>query len=343
MTHQKLAMNKINTSEIKQKTNNKFIIYFFVFAGVLLIGNIIIRTIFFPNLNINPSQYQFVNKDGSSTVFLDIKYSGSDINIPESLSIAQNLETSSRFSTITDSIKNNLNLVAHPEVKNLWTSDGWYFNYQESSNHYILLNTSEDIKNKKTLTTGFNKNDLLNFSRQQKNVFFPNLEIVIQENDIKFKPSAHEYIVLTTIDKGTVALVPFAYSINNYPIFYEKDVNSPFEFMIESDLTFRKMTYFPQSLNYEKIGEKNSITIEQALDNIKEKKISSIIAFYQELGTPLKIEEIKSADFKSVSIEYRVDSTQNLIYPFFKFEGTAITENDELWIELITPAIEIAL
>lgn len=336
-------MNKIDQQKLTKKTNNKFIIYFFIFAGILLIGNIIIRTIFFPNLNINPSQYQFINKDGSSTVFLDIKYSGNDINIPESLSVAQSKKTSSRFSTITDSIKNNLNLIPHPEVKNRWTSNGWYFNYQEHSNRYILLNTSKNLTVEKTLPVGFNKNDLINFTNQQKNKFFPELDIVIQEKDIKYWPNAHEYASFTTIDKGTIAIVPLAYSINSYPIFYEKEVNSPFEFMIESDLTFRKMTYFPQNISFEIIGEKNSITIEQALENIKEKKISSIIAYYQELGTPLKIEEIKSADFKSVSIEYRVDNTQNLIYPFFKFEGTVATENDELWIEVITPAIDINL
>lgn len=326
----------------EKKQNNKLIIYFIIIIGIILFLNFVIRFFFFPNIPIKISSYQSVNKDGTSSIFLDVKYSGSKITIPKKLSIAVSETVKTRPSKITDLIKDTLKLLPKENIENIWENNQWYLNFQEHQNRYILLDKLKgDVIKEEPTSIGFNEKSLIEFANQQRRQFLPNLDISIQRDAIVYWPNEHEYTNATTIDKATIVVIPFAFTIDSYPISYEKETDPPFEFTIENDLSFRKMVYFPHIIKPKIIGTKNSITIEEALINIKERNISSIISFYQEKGTPLKIERIKSADFKSVSIEYRIDNSQNLIYPFFKFKGTAVTENDLLKVEVITPAIDL--
>lgn len=332
---QKLAMNK---------KNNKLIIYFFIIVVVFFLVNLIIRLLLPPQTKINVSDYQFINKDGSKTTFQELNYSGPKIEIPAELSIASIEPNSVSFDKTRDEIIENLSLIKHPEIENIWTTQAWYFSYQPQQNLYTLIDISgsDSPQLKKDLPIGFkNIDELIESSDQQKNNFFSNLDVSAQKDFISFIPDSEEYFSTTDANQATAAIIPYTYTIDSYPLFFEKETNFPFEIIMDSNLNFVKLNYFSLTVKPKIIGKNKTISIEQAIDNIKNKKISSIIAYYQEKGTPLKIEQIETADFSIISIEYRADKQQNLIYPFFKFQGEAKTENDTLWIEVITPAIEI--
>jgi hypothetical protein len=330
----------------KNKLNNNFLKYFFLFSFLLLIINITVRFFLPKEVPIQTSDFQTTNKDGSQSIFLEVTsiIDESNKNVPDSFSIATYENKDVNFDAIKNSLITTLNLSVHPSVETIWSNDDWYLNYQPETNKYILLSLeNNDHLTEVNLPTGFNIDDLTTFVENEKSKFLPNLNIGVQVDEIEYWLDDHEFVEQTTIEKATFANVPLTYTIGGYPIFYKKEAIFPFYLTVFSDLSFGKLTYYPFETTPNIIGEKNSLSIDQAIENIRTNKFASIISNVQERGTELKIDTILSVNFETYSIEYRVDEEQGLIYPFYRFSGNAETTNDNLWVEVLTPAVDITL
>lgn len=328
----------------KNKSNNNFLKYFFLFSFLLLIINITVRFFLPQEVPVQTSDFQTTNKDGSQSIFLEVSYSGQQSEIPESFSINTYDIPNINFDEVKNNLISNLNLEANPNIDTIWANDEWYLNYQPETNKYILLNLIEsENSHDEDLPIGFNREGLTNFAENEINKIFSNLDLIIQTENIDFWPNEHEFIEKTTIDRATLADIPFTYSIDGFPLFYQKEASFPFKLTVFSNLTFGKMTYFPFSIEPQVIGNRKSLSVDQAIENIRSNKFASIISNAQERGTELKIDTILSVNFETYSIEYRVDEEQGLIYPFYRFSGNAETTNDNLWVEVLTPAVDITL
>jgi len=330
-----------------KKTNNNFIIYFLLFSFILLIINIIVRYFLPREVPIATSNFQSTNRDGSQSKFLEVTYSGPQPvsnQIPKEFSIASYTKPAVNFDQIKEDLISDLNLIQSENLETIWINQDWYLDYQPVSNYYSLtklLDIEENYINQ--LPTGFNMDSLLSVTYEEKNKLFPNLEITIQSDNIVFWPTIREFYTETTINNALLAEVPMTYEIDDYPIYFQKESKYPFVFLISSDMSFVKLTYFPFATNPRVIGKKRSISIDDAIENIRNNRFASIISNYQEQGNELKIESILSVDFDDFAIEYRIDEEQSLIYPFYRFSGNAESVNDNLRIEVLTPAIDITL
>lgn len=329
----------------EKQPNNNIIKFILIGSAILLLVSMIVRLFLPSEVDIPLSDFQRINKDGSQSEFYEVINQVSEIEVPDNFSIATYTNNSINFEKVKNDLINNLNLQQNPSVDTIWSNEKWYLNYQPDSNEYILLNleNSEEGHEKK-LPNGFNLDQLVMFVENQMKNFLPEIGVSVRTDSIDFWPNEHEnYVELSTISEATFADVPLTYTIDGYPIFDKKESTYPFRMTVYSDLSFGKLTYSPFSIDIRMAGNKKSISVEEAVENIRTNRFASIIENFQEQGNELKIEQILSVTFEQVSIEYRIDEEQRLIYPFYKFSGEAETENDILWLEVLTPAIEISL
>lgn len=144
---------------------------------------------------------------------------------------------------------------------------------------------------------------------------------------------------------ANVVLIPFSYNLDGIPLYYESDSTPFLTILVNSKLQIQKMNIETKQFASNKAGTANIIPLSETINNINQKQLGTIISYSetsQILANEPTLSTIKQGSLKTAQLEYRVDSNRNLIYPFYRFEGTLADANGiEFEGEIITPAINI--
>ncbi|MCD8484387.1 hypothetical protein LRY65_00815 [Candidatus Woesebacteria bacterium] len=125
--------------------------------------------------------------------------------------------------------------------------------------------------------------------------------------------------------------------LNTVPIAYSASAVEKIAIEITADGVFR--ANLPNVfISTEPGREYTVISVEKALENIESGQFSII-------GTPGRVEKsdrFVRLDLVEQSLQYRYDTSQGILFPMFRFEGTAMTESGELFeMVVVTEAIEV--
>ena len=218
-----------------------------------------------------------------------------------------------------------------------------------SQEHVLFI----DLENKEIKFSRINSPESTNIVSQKKAISTAKefLRLVLPEQNlypitenIQFFIGSHQ-LALADPTQATAVEVPFSYLIENFPLYEEGAINPFVLILVNSNLQVQKLEVRASITTPEQVFATTLITLDEALANINQKKDGSFIEYLetdQFLTSAPTLESIRQGMTDSVKIEYRIDSKLNLIYPFYRFEGEFINQENILFNgEIITPAVKI--
>lgn len=286
---------------------------------------------------VNESTFITTNLNNTTTQYHDITFVGREPLFPEKLPLAvaepQNIAASQLEAIFINAFK----LKQHDRAPNLWIGDTHSLTIQETTSEYTLsANTTPP-----TTETPVTAQQAIIAADAFLDEYFPNLSLVSQVDDIVFYSHVYDVDPSDNPAQAQVAVIPYTYEIEGYPVFYRNQGQMPFRVWVSGDGEVLKVSFFPHFLL---VGEESEpvelLSLEQSLDNINEDSKASIVAAETGTSRTVSLIELSSGSMTSVKLEYRHDPTTNQIYPFYRFAGTAMTGTGyEIDVEIVTPAV----
>lgn len=328
----------------KNQKKRRWLIYFAIFLALLLIISAILSALTPDQPKIPPSELNSTAEQKPETIYQQISYEGGYPEFPSVLPIAQ-ARVADIKTELINQFMNRFNLkVNEPNI--LWVSDEASLNAVGEFLIFTNYNTRGSTGESKTLSATEGIEVAYKFLQNylpQYNVVPIRQEVLLTQNRaIEYRRNLSESTE-NQPESAEMAIIPFSYSLANYPIYYQDDRLPFVEIIVTADSGVTKATFQTRGLKYETTTEIPLISIDQAVANIQQNNQATIITYETNYAQELNLATIQTGILNAVQLEYRVDEENQLIYPFYRFEGEFINQDGlELTGQLITPAVEIS-
>ncbi|MBU2543343.1 hypothetical protein KJ707_02175 [Patescibacteria group bacterium] len=319
----------------RQPTPPKWIIYTFIGIAIALIVSAVLNVLT-PKEKINQTPLTTTNYDQTTSKFSNLSYTGSAIEVPANLDIAQATIINYEKKLRADLIKQfSLKQIQSFDV---WTSEDWALTIEANSGRFILSNQETIQVSGGTIALSH----ATAISQKFLDEYLPQYQVTPLAKQVEYFEGQYGDPAKTTANKAQIIKVAFGYEINNYPVFYKNNVDNFIEVYVDVNEKIRKVSFSTVDISLKNVGAKPALSPQTALQLANQTNQAAIINTGYQTPVKLDLSNIKSGEFSSVSIEYRVDPEQNLVYPFYRFIGSITDTKDQSFpAELITPAIEI--
>lgn len=324
-------MNKKNKKEIK------IIPLLIIFASVSLLISAILILITPQKETIVQNNFVNNNYNQTQTTYKKIDFSGQKIFVPEFFTIFQAKATLNLEDELANKIIREYQLEKDEKMGNYWIKDENFLIKNVFENRWSFDIGSKNESAFVPIVIEEAISQCANFYKK----YNLDLSLIAQKNSILYLGGTLEQ--RETDQKDAVYLqIPFTYELNGFSVFYENENNYPFFCKIDHNYEVRKIVFKDSYQVFEPAREISSLSLDQAVKNIKN-GVGSIIDAQSKIANVIDLNWIIEADLYAVEIEYRYDSELKIAYPFYKFSAK-LTNSAGINIEakIITPAVASA-
>lgn len=316
--------------------SRSFLISIGVLAIIFIIA-VVIRVLLPPEPTVPVSTLSTTNRDGSTTTYGSITFTGQLFSLPNKLPV-YSVITTDPIST-TKTLTQRLNVLTTQTV-GVWENEAYLLVQDPYTNLITLL-----VKNKPETSSAVSSSaDAVvvaqNFLNELGlNNYVPLTNLVTEqpfEAEQEYGNSG-----LANASTETVYAVPFSVEVAGYPLYLGDSRSLPLRVMVEKSGAINTMLFEPTIPALNEIGPKTILTSQQSLENLKQGAGSIITANSDSNVSTLSLSRLDQLTLTTLELEYRVDIEQQLAYPFFRFTGTAVQGNRQITVEVITPAVTI--
>lgn len=279
------------------------------------------------------------NYDNTQSTFKKVNYSGAEINVPEIFNIYQSNNSSGLAEELAQKIVIDKQLTADSKIENYWLGEKSALAKNSYEQYYVLSNVfDENGVNDLSIIV----NEAIDVCQNFYSKYNISLPLIVQENDLIYLSSGFEQNIVSP-QKATFLQIPLTYELDGYKVFYENQNDYPFFCRVNNFYNLERVVFRDFFQEFQVSKQMSSISIDQAVENIK-KGNASIIKADSEIAQIIDLNWINEADLYSAIIEYRYDSILKIAYPFYKFKAT-LTNSAGINIEaeIITPAVASAI
>lgn len=271
------------------------------------------------------------NFDTTTSDLSNISFSGNELATPDTVKIVKTSPTTNT-TAVADTVIAKLNL--QPTEADVWENDSWKLLYVSNPGYYELMNkqTTDSLKTADKTKAIQLAQDFISNTLQMENISPIPQSVVFFSGLLELK-TTNEF-------KANIISIPFAYTVDSFPVYINRESVLPVSVMVNSEDVITKVTFKPLPFSFVSIENAKPISVEQALENMNDKNIGAFITAYKPEFSSVNLTESISGTLNSVTFEYRYDQASQTIYPFYRFSGT-LTENQgtPFDAELITPAM----
>lgn len=274
------------------------------------------------------------NYDKTTSSFKKVSYSGQPLTLPEKLTVWKQNQINFSADTLAGQIISMNNLVANETNPNYWTNEQIQLAKSNYEHNYTFVEILSDVQNDVRIIKDRAIATCLDFYKK----YNINLELVVQDHAIAYYGNQEEP---TRVDEkdAFVAAIPLTYELSGYPVFHRNESEYPFTCKIDNNYNLNRVVFKDFFAVFEPNIDLSPITIDQAINNIKNSN-ASIVDARSQIVDIIDLNWIESADLQSVSIEYRYDDALKMAYPFYKFSGQLTNSAGiNMQAEIITPAV----
>ena len=305
------------------------------FIGILL--TVILRIITPPIVTIPQTEFVSTNKNGSVSSFSNITFSGQQPEISQNLYMVAVKPLTDYGQAVKNFFIEKNNVPQVKNVQNVWRNDEFLVVISQADNLY-------SISSVKTVKENILKDEEKAFKKAQEfvDLYFGKGKFSPQKNNVTFFAGIEEAFK-SERKNASIIEIPFSYSVLGLPIYIEYFSQAPIMVALNSESNIQKVTFQKDFLDFEVTQKKLiSISVEEALENINKNQIGSVISAHTESFGELSLAEFRKGDFSKVTLEYRADLTNEIAYPFYRFEGELINKDNKLvYTQVITPAVKL--
>ncbi len=328
---------------IKQKneTNKRISFTALVTISVLVILSIsaFLKVITPQKEKVVANDFALKNYDQTKSFFKKISFSGNAIIVPETFNLYKSQNSSGLSDALADRIIKGYDLLPDEKIPNYWvgTNNSLIKNNYDQNYVFNSATSKEDSKEYSSIIAEEAISICLNFYKKY-NLVVP--LIPQRENIIYLNTSFEQNIVEPKL--ATFLQIPLTYELDGYKVFLENKNDFPFFCRVNNFYELERITFRDFFEKFDLIKQLPSITVDQAVSNIKS-GTSSIISAESKIVSSIDLNWINEADLYSVEIDYRYDDVLKIVYPFYKFRAK-LTNSAGINIQatIITPAIATA-
>lgn len=338
MTKHKIMQKNTPT----KKTHETKSFNFLLLAGIIVIAALVLAAI----LSIlTPSKEKVIindfvtnNYDSTQSTFKKVSFSGEKISVPELFNIYRAENSTNIADELAYKLINEYGLTANEEIANYWLGDKNSLTKNSYEHYYTFNSVVENQGNSNLIILAEEAISVCQKFYSKYNILSA---LVPQKDDLIYLNSGFEQNVVDS-GKATFLQIPLTYELDGYKVFYENQNNYPFFCRVNNFYTLERVVFRDFFLNFQVLKQLSSISIDQAVNNIKDGN-ASIIKADSKMVSAIDLSWINSADLYTVKIEYRYDEKLKIAYPFYRFEAKIVNSGGiDIQAEIITPAVEAA-
>ncbi len=334
---------------VNKQKKSSIVKYIIIFGIVILTIFIFWQLIFSRSsrsrLPSSDTNQELATPDAQNAQPLNLSYTGEgDIGIKE-VGVYQVKKDSSNKSVLLANLTKTL--VAHYSLQPIFDEEGVVI--YASEDHTLTINLSEDNlnfsrNNPQGDESTINQDQAINAAKDFLKIILPEqTPLPIVRNIEYFKGDLH--LEPSSKLSASTLLIPFSYSLEEIPIYYDDSPTPFFLIMVNSNLQIQKAEAKTLLITSEKISTAELMPLVEALENIRVEQTGQLVDFLeidQALIKEPTLERIKQGTLKTAQLEYRAEEKQGLIYPFYRFKGEFVDIDDVAFYgEIITPAVKI--
>lgn len=177
----------------------------------------------------------------------------------------------------------------------------------------------------------------------QANVFLQTLsltQVAPVKSEVHYLSGSAEPEETTPAAASTLVL-PLTTTLNTYPLFLDNTSTKTVIIWVHATSGILKADLFPTP-PLEKLAPSSTISVSQALQELT-KGNGVLLSARTTSGKPFTYEDLESAEFSTLTIEYRFSSSTQQAIPYFHFAGTGKTRSgDTVNLDMSTPAVPTA-
>lgn len=327
-----LVMNK------NQKREIKIIPILVIFVIIALLISAILMILTPQKEKVVQSDFVTSNYNQTQSTFKKVIFTGGETTVPETFKIYQIDTMLSLGDVLASAIIRDYQLENHEKLENYWIKDKHVLIKNTYENRWSLDFSPQKNENRVTIIVDEAIDKCFNFyskyniastlTAQKDNIIYLDGNLQQEEADPK---------------KATSLQIPLSYELDGYPVFYQNESNYPFFCKINNNYEIERIVFKENLHVFKLVREIPSISIDQAIKNIKNGKVS-IINAQSKIVEAIDLNWINEAELQSVSIDYRFDENLKIAYPFYKFQAKIINSAGiDIQAELITPAVNSAV
>ncbi len=315
-----------------------WILLIFVAVGLLIAA--ILRVLTPPEVPVPLTSFSTTNYDQTQTVFSRVTFSGEKKAFPTSLPI----HTATSNQTTTDVVAflaQQYNLVNQNKVNETWRNQNGDNLRISKYTGQIQFTLGQEIASGSALPVDELQQQALALLKQTLPIKNPD-QLVVDQNQVVFIENEDELYEQVPYQEASAMLVPTDYVLSGFPVRFEKITDPTFMTTISKSGQLIKIVFYPQFYSFQAVGDKDIISLDQALVNINNNQASVIGLTYTdgEKIQALNLANIANLNLTTVDLEYRIDTQTTAVYPFYRFSGVGTDANkNQLNIEIITPAV----
>ncbi len=317
-------------------TKHKWLNYLVIAALVGIVVSAVLQVLTPSSPKIPATDIVTQNVDETSGNFEGVVFTGRKPELPEKLPIFQIKTQSSAEQKIIQQLIEEYGLQQHETRETLWASQSYTLSLNQQEQQIILAQIPEEggraqpgISLEPALSTAQNFVD--------KVLLEENFQAF--SNDVKYLSGSY-HLTSAEPENATLVEIPFSHQLDSRPAFTEQQESWPVTVIVNGNGEIIKAVLTTRMYNFEKSFEAQAITIDEALENINEKNLGSLINIFQKQFEPVSLAKISSGKLGEVVVEYRIDEGAQLSYPVYKFTGEFEGAGDNYFRgQLLTPAI----
>jgi len=327
-------------SSISREKQGKFpkiwIILLVVAVVILLIGAVV--QVYTPKtIKIPVTTFTKTNSNNTVPNLKKVTYTGPTPDFPNQFSIFS-ATTVASDTDIVKTLSAKYGLLRPNTEANFWVNGDMSLVHDTTTNTYSL--TLKDLSNETLPVVDPTKAEEVATAYLKDT--FPEIQLRPQMDQATYFVLGLEVESTSPQSQATAVTIPYTAALDNedFPVFAAKTNTSLFSVTVDGQNTVRVISFSPQFQQYTKIGVQPPISISDALTQIQN-GVASIISASIVDFTRVQMSDLTAATFTDVAVEYRSDPQSGMLYPFYRFSGTATSANNVTAdVSVITPAIK---
>jgi hypothetical protein len=325
-------MNKLK--QVLRIIQQHWFISLLVVSGILIISSAIFQALT-PKTPVAPlPPLANTGVDGVITTFNNLRFSGSQPSIPDSLSVYTVLPGGITPSQVEQDFMRTYALEQTASEVKIW-SNADYSLSATSQGEYSF--TRKNVQNSSVVLS---QTRAISAAREFLNKHFAPLSLIPIESEINYFGGINELQEVTR-NRATIISVPFSYAIESYPVYFHQANYAPFFVTIGASDQVIKAYFQSFFIKFTSPIPYNTISVQEAVSNIQKNKGSLIQAHRGGEHGAIDLSAVSRGTLNSASIVYRVDKQQQYAYPHYSFDGEFYTfEGDRFFGTVVTPAIQ---
>ena len=314
-----------------------FPLFIIVLSVVALTVAAVLRLLTPPQETILVNDFATNNYDQTQSTFKQISFIGQPIIVPDNFHIYQAQNNTGAAQELAMRIVKEYQLSPEGSRDEYWLGEQQSVTKSNYENNYLFINITTENRNNVPLLTSEAVETCLNFYRKYEML----LGLQVQIDDIIYFNEGFEPVEVDP-NQAMLVHIPLTYVLNDYPLYLENHDDYPFFCRVNNYYELERVVFRDFFQTFQSVKEMPSLSIDQAVVNIKNGH-ASIIRAESRVAFIIDLNWIERAELTSVKIEYRYDEELKIAYPFYNFSAR-LTNSAGINIDanIITPAVRSA-